>query len=183
LTEWGNRVVRHRPFSNINVPPPEKQFRVLTNLEIKVPPRLDPALLLQLFKFADLRDANSFMLTQDSMRPALDEGQTPKGILEFLTTHSLTPVSETVGQFIEEVGQKHGHIKLGFAGAYLEVDDPYLLVELKSRKSLKGLFHKQVGDRLCLLSHGDLERVAKELRKLGYLPIVEKAASSDTYSW
>jgi len=54
-----------------------------------------------------------------------------------------------------------------------------IMLALRAHRSLKDIFQKQVGEQLALLNDKDLERVAKVLRKLGYLPIVEKSEELD----
>ncbi len=181
LTDWGRQFLDKKSGRFEPLPPvrAETHFSVLPNLEISVTPRLRPDLLAQLFKMAVLKGVNSFSITKESLREALDEGMTLVEILAFLTANSSAPVPFLVQQFVEEVSQKHGHIKLGIAGAYLQVDDPVLLVELRAHRALKDVFHKQVGDKLAILNDRDLDRIAKALRKLGYLPVIEKSDQID----
>ncbi|HVO32938.1 MAG TPA: helicase-associated domain-containing protein [Elusimicrobiota bacterium] len=177
LTEWGRQFLDKKSgrFEPLPPVPPESQIRILPNLEITASPRLNPHILATVFKIAVFRGIHTFAMTKESLREALDEGLTLGEILEFLTRHSLTGIPPIVQQFIEDIAQKHGHIKLGMAGAYLQVDDPLLLVELRAQRSLTDIFKKQVADNLALLRRSDLERVAKTLRKLGYSPVVEKS--------
>jgi hypothetical protein len=183
LTEWGRQFLDKKSGRFEPLPPvvTENKFRVLPNLEIQASPRLRPDLLAELFKLAALKGVNTFSLTKASLREALDEGRKADELLDFLKTHSSTPLPAMVTQFVDEVGQKHGHIKLGLAGAYLEVDDPLLLVELKAQRSLQDIFRKQIGDRLTILNDSDLERIAKALRKLGYFPVVEKSVETERF--
>lgn len=189
LTEWGRQFLdkksgRLEPLPAVKA---ETQFRVLPNLDISASSYLRPDLLAGLFKLAVLKGVNSFSLTKNSLREALDEGMTQDDILNFLKTHSAQDLPGAVHQFIEETAQKHGHIKLGIAGAYLQVDDPMLLIELRAHRTLKDIFRKQVGDKLAILNDKDLDRTAKVLRKKGYFPIIEKSDETDRlkakYRW
>jgi len=148
LTDWGRQFLDKKSgrFEPLPAVPVETQFRLLPNLEVSVSPRLRPDLLAQLFKIAVLKGVNSFSLTKESLREALDEGMTLSGILDFLRSNSGCEIPTMVQQFVEEVAQKHGHIKLGIAGAYLQVDDPVLLVELRGA-SLAERYFSQAGGR------------------------------------
>jgi len=181
LTEWGRQFLDKKSgrFEPLPPVPVESQFRVLPNLEIHASPHLRPDLLTELFRIGTLKGVNTFTLKKESLREAFDEGRKADEVIGFLERHSLSPLPALVREYVEEVAQKHGHIKLGLAGAYLEVDDPMLLVELKAQRSLQDIFRKQIGDRLTLLNDSDIERIAKALRKLGYLPVVEKSAETD----
>jgi hypothetical protein len=189
LTEWGRQFLDKKTgrIEPLPVVAAEKQFQVLPNLDINVSPRLQPDLLGQLFKLATLTGVNTFSLTKGSLREALDEGMTVKEILAFLSANSSKEIPAMAVQFVQEVGERHGHIKLGIAGAYLQVDDPILMVELRAHRSLQDLFRKPVGDRLTILNDSDLERIAKVLRKMGYFPIIEKSDETERlkqkYHW
>lgn len=175
VTEWGRFVLGNSSGTSPALTPiaEEDRFSVLPNLEIAVPPRLACPLLIEMFRMAELSGPSTFRLTKESLRQALDDGASAKDILRFLETHSTTGMPETVRQFVEELSGKHGQIKVGLAGSYLEVDDPLLLVELKSHKALRGLIRKEAGNQVALLAEPNPATVAKLLKKLGYLPVVE----------
>lgn len=159
----------------------EERFRVLPSGEIVIPARLAVPVLIQLFQIAELAGPSTCSLTKESLRQAMDDGWQMERIVHVLATSSHTGLPDTVKQLVTDIGHTHGHIKLGLAGCYLEVEDPLLLVELKAHKVLKPLIRKAAGDRVALLDAEDPSHVAKLLKKLGYLPVVEAAPSEVAY--
>jgi len=174
LTDWG-RAYLDKKTESAALPdaPVESTFKVLTNHDIAIPPHLDPRILSRLFRFASLKSTYSFSLSKGSLRSAFDENITLDEIVNFLKNHSQTGVPENVLLFIREVGQKHGHIKIGRAGLYVEVQDPMLLLEIKSRKEFRHSVIRQVGERVLLIDEDSPQRLARILKKLGYMPVIE----------
>lgn len=155
--------------------PREDQFIVQANAEIFVPPFLEPATLYRLLILADSpakgAAGNTVSLTRESIRRALDQGETPRDLLAFLQAHSRTGIPQNVEYLINEVGGKHGHIRIGKAQMYLQVDTPLLLKELQARKELKPYFVRELSDTIALLNADDPDKLLRELRKAGYLPV------------
>jgi hypothetical protein len=175
LTPQGRAMVDDSPgaFPAVAAPPLENRFRILPNHDIQIPPRLDMGHLCRLLQLAELRSSSTLAFTKDSLRAALDQGQTMEAIIGFLKEHSSTGVPQNVEIFLRDLAAKHGHIKIGYAGLYLEVNDPLLLVELASHKALKGCFVKKVSDRMALVEADHPEVLARSLKRLGYFPVVE----------
>ena len=61
-------------------------------------------------------------------------------MLAFLQAHARTGIPQNVEYLINDVGGKHGHIHLGKAQMYMQVDTPLLLKELQARKEIKPFF-------------------------------------------
>lgn len=175
LTSWGSFVLENKigHFSELPEIEEQNQFTLLPNMEIHVPKGLSFSLLAQILKFAAPTTSYSFSINKDSLRQALDEEMLSKKILEFLKKYSKTGLPANVQRFIEEIYEKQGHIRLGFAGTYLEVSDPLLMMELKSNRQIKMLIKKEAGPHIILLSDPDLTKLANRLKKLGYFPVIE----------
>ncbi|MEK7867707.1 MAG: helicase-associated domain-containing protein, partial [Planctomycetota bacterium] len=94
-------------------------------------------------------------------------------LVEYLRTHSRMEVPDTVRRLLEDVSRKHGHIKMGFVGAYLRVDDPSLIEELKANKRFAKFIDRVVFPGMVALKTTDPEGLLKELRKAGYMPMWE----------
>src|SRR5207302_4023627 len=114
---------------------------------------------------------NTVSVTRDSIRRALDQGITAREILAFLQSHARTGIPQNVEYLINEVGGKHGHIHIGRAQMYLQVDSPLLLKELQARKEIKPYIVRTLGETVALLKADEPEKLLRELRKAGYLPI------------
>ena len=167
---------------NAPVPPSEPredQFIVQANAEIFVPPFLEPATLYHLLALTETpakgAAGNTVSITRDSIRRCLDQGETASDILAFLQGHGRTGIPQNVEYLINEVSAKHGHIHIGRAQMYLQVDTPLLMKELRSRRELKGYFVRELGDTVAVMSADDPEKMLRELRKAGYLPISDDA--------
>lgn len=159
------------------MPSYEEGFIIQANAEIFVPPFLRPSILYRLLAFADPPHGSSatsvLTITRDAVRRALDRGATVREILAFLQSHSRTGIPQNVEYLINEVGSKHGHIHIGRAQMYLLVDSPLLLRELESCRELKPYFERSLSDTVALLRTNDPEKVLRDLRKAGYLPVLD----------
>ena len=160
--------------------PRENKFIVQANAEIFVPPYLAPAILYNLLTLTDVPTkggtGSTVLLTRDSIRRLLDRGTTARNILAFLQTHARTGIPQNVEYLINEVGGKHGHIRVGKAQTYLQVDSPLLLQELRARRELKAHFTRTLSDTVAILNVEDPEVLLRDLRKAGYLPVNDDLA-------
>src|SRR5579884_2121620 len=165
--------------------PREQSFILQANAEIFVPPYLDASTLYRLLTLTDPpakgAAGNTVSLTRESIRRALDRGQATQEILAFLQAHARTGIPQNVEYLIQEVGGKHGHIRIGRAQMYLQVDSPLLLKELQARRELKDYFVRTLGDTVALLRADDPEKLLRELRKAGYLPISDDADAEPAF--
>lgn len=160
--------------------PREDKFIVQANAEIFVPPYLAPAIFYNLLTLTEIPakggTGNTVHLTRDSIRRLLDRGATVRDMLNFLQAHARTGIPQNVEYLINEVGGKHGHIRVGRAHTYLQVDSPLLLQELQARRELKGQFIRTLSETVAILKTEDPELLLRDLRKAGYLPVNDDAA-------
>jgi hypothetical protein len=154
-------------------------FVVQPNHEIYAPPHLNPRLLYRLFRVAEPTGSGMLALSRDMLRRAFDRGETAKELLRFLREHSQTGVPQNVEYLINEIGGKHGHIRVGQAGLYMQVDDPVLLKELKAQKKLNIRFRAQIADTVALITGDSVEAVLKQLRQAGYFPVAAEDPSKN----
>jgi hypothetical protein len=159
--------------------PREQHFIVQANAEIFVPPYLEPNTLYHLLALTEIpakgATGNTVSLTRDSIRRCLDNGETIRDIIGFLQSHARTGIPQNVEYLINEVSSKHGHIHIGKAQMYLQVDTPLLLQELQARRELKPYFVRTLGDTVALLQSEDEDKLLRDLRKAGYLPVSDDA--------
>ncbi len=160
-------------------PPSESQFIVQANSEIFLPPYLEASTLFHLLLISETpgkaASGNIVSITRESIRRALDQGITGRETIEFLRSHARTGIPQNVEYLINEVGEKHGHIHIGRAHMYLQVDSPLVLKELQARRELKGYFVRTLGDTVAILNAPEPDKLLRELRKAGYLPISDDA--------
>lgn len=159
--------------------PTESQFIVQANSEIFLPPYLDTETLFHLLLLTETPNkaasGNVVSLTRESIRRALDQSISGREMLEYLRSHARTGIPQNVEYLINEVSEKHGHIHIGRAQMYLQVDSPLVLKELQARRELKGYFIRTLGDTVAILNAPEPDKLLKELRKAGYLPISDDA--------
>ena len=164
--------------------PREEQFIVQANGEIFLSPYLEPATLYHLLAMTETpakgATGNTVMLTRDSIRRCLDQGERPRDVLAFLQRHSRTGIPQNVEYLINDVGDKHGHIHIGKAQMYVQVDTPLLLKELEARRELKPYFVRSLSDTVAILNADDPDKLLRELRKAGYLPVSDDATPQST---
>ena len=165
--------------------PTETQFIVQANSEIFLPPYLETATHFHLLLITETpgkgASGNVVSLTRESIRRALDQGITGREMLEFLRSHARTAIPQNVEYLIDEVSGKHGHIHIGRAQMYLQVDSPLVLKELQARRELKGYFVRTLGDTVAILNAPEPDKLLKELRKAGYLPISDDAPKGEGF--
>lgn len=142
------------------------------NLEILAPPDLDPGTYLNLARLGDLRSVDIytvFAITWDSLMNALDRGFSAGELLAFLESVSATGVPATVRQLVQDCEGRHGEVRIGVAGPYVEAREGALLGELEANPRFAPYIQRRIGESLALLtSNVDVTSLAKELRKAGY---------------
>ncbi len=150
------------------------KFVVQPNLEIYAPPNLAAAHLYRLFKISDPSPSGMLTLTKENLRRALDKGESSESLIKFLKDHSATVLPQNVEYLISEVGGRHGHIRVGKAGIYLQVTDPMLLKELMAQKKLGIHYKEQLTETVALVTGDSVESILKLLRAAGYLPVTSR---------
>lgn len=151
---------------------PDARVTIQPNLEILAPPDLEPATYLNLARLADLRSVDivtSMTITWDSVMNALDRGWSAEELLAVLAGASATGVPPTVEQLVADCAGRHGEVRIGIAGPYVEARERLLLRELEANPRFAPYIQRRIGDHVALLtSDVDLTRLHKELRKAGY---------------
>lgn len=164
------------------VPPEEDSFIVQANAEIYVPPFLNSDILYNLYRISEIPKkgiGNVVAITRDSVRRVLDKGMTLKELLGFLQSHGKSHLPQNVEYLIHEVGGKHGHIHIGDATMYIQTDTPIVMQELQARKEFKSLFVRDLSPTIALINATDQEKVLRDMRKAGYLPVSDDAETDD----
>lgn len=158
------------------------RFVLQPNLEIYAPPNLLPSLLYRLFRIAEpsSRGGSLLTLSADTLRRALDRGETSDSILELFRAHSQTGVPQNVEYLINQVGGMHGHIHIGQAGLYIQVSDPVLLKEIQAQKKLNIHVRRQLTDTVALVTGDSVDAILKQLRQAGYLPVSDEDRHAPT---
>jgi hypothetical protein len=147
------------------------KFVIQPNLEVYASPRLSANLLQRLFRIAEPSGPAVLSINRSAIRGAMDRGENLTSLLEFLNVNSRSGIPQNVEHLIREIGSKHGHIRIGQAGLYIKVNDPILLEEIRSLKSVDIHFREDLADTVALIAGNSVDSLLKQLRQAGYLPV------------
>ncbi len=150
------------------------------DLTAVAPGYLTPELTKQLLQMADAEGqgpATIYRFSVQSIRRALDAGQDAAAILNFLRRHSATPVPQPLEYLIEDTAQRHGKLRVGAAGSFVQSDDEAALAELAGEAAAASLNLLRIAPTV-LISHAPPRQTALVLRGLGLSPAVEEAGSA-----
>jgi hypothetical protein len=178
LTENGRALLGLEPHSAQAIRSADR-FVLQANLEVFAPPDLAAPLLFRLFAMSEPSGRGMLSLSRESLRQAMDSGESSASILDFLRSNSQTGVPQNVEYLIRDVAGHHGQIEVGHAGLYLKVADPTLLKELTAQKNLKIGFRRMLTEDVALITGESVDAVLKALRQGGYLPVSADGRSTE----
>ena len=95
-------------------------------------------------------------------------------LLEFLTTHSQTPVPQALSYLVADVARRHGQMRVGAAASYLRAEDAALLAEVASHRKTQSLGLRRLAPTVYI-SREPVAKVLEVLRDSGYAPVAESA--------
>jgi hypothetical protein len=162
------------------------------DLTVIAPGPLQPELDLRLRTFADLEgraQAFSYRLSPESVNRALSAGETAAGMLEFLSSLSLTGIPQPVDYLISQAATRFGAIRVGTiqenspeatsldAKTYVRADDSALIGLLDVDSSLNSLGLRRSGPNR-MHSRFDLEVVFWAISDARY-PVAAETASGE----
>jgi Helicase conserved C-terminal domain len=180
LTELGRTVLGDGPGEPAELfPPMESSCTVQADLRVIVAGPPEPALAAGLARIADLEAASParvYQLSEASLRRALDDGMGAADIAAFLDTRCPTGLPQNVAALIEDVGRRHGRLRVGPAALYLQSDDPVLLAEVAANRRLRGLRVTMLAPTVAVVQGADEASALEALRRAGYMPGVDRSA-------
>jgi Helicase conserved C-terminal domain len=182
LTRLGAAVARSNAEEAVtllrdSLPQPLRTVLLQADLTAVAPGYLEPGLARELQLLADPEGqgpATTYRFSAASIRRALDAGRPAEAILAFLESSSSTKVPQPLRYLIEDTARRHGQIRVGHAGTYLQSDDGATLQELLSLPTLAALGLVQLAPTV-LISRGSPVEVADALRALGLAPALDAA--------
>jgi hypothetical protein len=181
LTTLGARVLR-RELSNLPALVPEDPcFFLQPNAEAFGPPNLAPRTLFHLRRITGEKKGGPlgvYPLSQDSLRRAMDSGVTVPQLTGFLERYSRTGLPGNVRALVETAGRQHGRIRLVPTGYVLVTDDPQLLEELRSLKTVEPLLGPGITERVTAVETDSVTPLLRQLRQKGYAPLNEAETGS-----
>jgi hypothetical protein len=157
------------------LPEPVDRILIQADLTAVAPGPLVTELARELALSAEVEStggATVYRFTPSSIRRALDAGRTAAELTELLARHSATPLPQPLTYLIEDVGRRHGHLRVGSLNSYVRTDSPATLDEiLADRRSGALRVHRLAPTVLAsALPRGEL---LESLRSMGLAPVAE----------
>lgn len=107
----------------------------------------------------------------------MDEGWGSDRILALLRRHSRTGVPGVVERMIEDVGRRHGRLRVGFASVFIQADQEALIAEVLATPRLRGLQLRRIAPSVAVLTGRSPEQVLESLRRAGFMPTADAEAA------
>lgn len=118
--------------------------------------------------------ATVWRFSEASLRRAFDSGRSASDIIGFLDRHAKLGVPQPLSYLVQDVGRRHGQVRLGPAQCYLRCADPSLLSEMQRSKKTARLHLRLLAPTVAVSDRPPSE-VAEALRAAGHLPAEEAA--------
>ncbi|WP_283139017.1 helicase-associated domain-containing protein [Rhizohabitans arisaemae] len=116
--------------------------------------------------------ATVYRFGEESVRRALDAGQSASDLLSMLEKHSSTPVPQPLRYLVEDVSRRHGQVRVGGASAYIRCDDPVILDQLIADRRSPVLRLRRLAPTV-IASRSSRDVLVDALRSMGYAPVAE----------
>lgn len=180
LTTFGRALVIGTPSKELlaaRLPTPIDHIIVQSDLTALAPGRLPATSRRTMNVLADVEStgvATTYRFSESTIRRGLDQGQSAREILDFLSTLSKTPLPQPLTYLVEDVARKHGMLRVGVASVYLRCDDVQLIAELQVDRRLASLKLRQLAEGI-VVSSAPADLVLDKLRQAGYAPVAESA--------
>jgi hypothetical protein len=158
-----------------SMPEPLDHVLLQADLTAVAPGPIEPGLARSLRLVADVEStggATVYRFTEATVRRAFDAGWTSGDIAALLARHSRTPVPQPLSYLIEDVGRRHGRVRVGSAASFVRCDDEALLEELLTDKRAVQLRLRRLAPSV-LASSSSADIVLERLRGMGLAPAAE----------
>ncbi|GLW12888.1 hypothetical protein Misp01_80160 [Microtetraspora sp. NBRC 13810] len=116
--------------------------------------------------------ATVYRFGEDSVRRALDAGQSADDLIAMLERHSTTPVPQPLRYLVADVARRHGRIRVGTASAYIRCDDPSVLDQVMADRRAVPLRLRRLAPTV-IASKSSRPSLVDGLRAMGYAPVAE----------
>lgn len=162
------------------LPEPVDHFLTQADLTLTVPGPMAPQLAEEVELVADLESggaASVYRISEESVRRALDAGRSSSELLSLFTTHSRTPVPQSLTYLIEDVARKHGQLRVGVATAFVRCEDPTTLAAVLRSEAAEHLALRTLAPTVAV-SQADVRDVIDGLRGAGFAPTGEDSSGA-----
>ncbi|MCC3267661.1 helicase-associated domain-containing protein [Arthrobacter gengyunqii] len=160
------------------LPEPLNSFLLQADLTAVAPGYLEPGVARQLAAISVAEGqgpATIYRFSADSVRRALDGGQSAAEILDFLRRHSATEVPQPLKYLVEDTAARYGRLRVGAMGSYLRSDDEDGLSGLMADPGTAPLGLVRLSPTV-IGSVASPQELSHTLRELGYTPALEGRA-------
>ncbi|MFC9993405.1 helicase-associated domain-containing protein [Nocardia sp. NPDC127526] len=162
------------------LPEPVDHVLVQADLTVIAPGPLTPDLEDRVALVADVESAGAatvYRISETSVRRALDAGATAAELHNLFTTHSRTPVPQSLTYLIDDVARRHGRLRAGMAQSFVRSEDPTLLAEVLAAPVAGELALRAVAPTVAI-SQAPLGEVLERLRAAGFSPAGEDSSGA-----
>jgi Helicase conserved C-terminal domain len=159
-------------------PAPVERFVIQNDLTAVTSGPLKHTLASELRMLADQESrggAGVYRFSATSLRRAFDRGWSAAEVQQWLERHSTTGVPQPLVYLIDDVGRRHGSIRVGPAGCYVRMADQAQAAALLAHPAAASLGLRTVG-RGVLVAAVDEQEIVPLLQELGHSPAVENSA-------
>ncbi len=115
--------------------------------------------------------ARVYRLSEASLRRALDGGMSHQEIVDRLRSYCTTGIPQNVAAMIDDVGGRHGRLRVGSAGVYVLADDAAEIEALVKGRALRPLAVQRVAPTVAVVDAKGVDQVLGLLRKAGLMPV------------
>ncbi|MBF6134016.1 helicase-associated domain-containing protein [Nocardia otitidiscaviarum] len=162
------------------LPEPVDHVLVQADLTVIAPGPLTPELQDRIALVAEVESAGAatvYRISDTSVRRALDAGATAAELHNLFTTHSRTPVPQSLTYLIDDVARRHGRLRVGMAQSFVRSEDPALLAEVLAAPVAGQLALRAVAPTVAI-SQAPLGEVLEQLRAAGFSPAGEDSSGA-----
>lgn len=187
LTSAGRQLIAPGPTDDVethtlsamakSIPAPIDFFLAQADQTVTAPGPLTPELATDLALVADLESggaASVYRVSETSVRRALDAGRTGTELVSFFTTHSKTPVPQSITYLIDDVARKHGQLRVGVANTFIRCEDSTVLTAVLNSPAAEQLSLRALAPTVAVSSDSLID-VLDILRAGGFAPAGEDA--------
>jgi hypothetical protein len=160
------------------LPDGSDRFLVAGDLTVVAPGGLAPAVQTRLAGLADREaaGAGTWRIDEGSLRRAFDEGRSADEVLDFLRSHSSTPLPQALEYLVADAARRHGRLRVGGAATYLR-GDPALVAGAVRSAAGRRLGLRELAPGVAVTGRSQRELLAA-LRKAGEAPLAEEPDGS-----
>ena len=157
------------------LPTPIDHFLLQADLTVIVPGPLERELAEQLAAVATVESAGAAMvyrIDENSVRRALDAGNTAGELHALFNRHSKTPVPQSLTYLIDDVARRHGQLRVGMASSFVRCEDPALLAQAVAAPATEAVELRLLAPTVAV-SQASIAEVLAALRAAGFAPAAE----------